>query len=143
MSGVRTHTISRTGFLSDPRPPARHRVAAVFSIEKSPPGRIALRKRGIMSLFQPAAAKESHKAGFFLNCSAKTGSLRVLAVFSSIGVNFILMRRRLSYEHRELRTRRSKQNTAPTMKDVAKEAGVSPPDAPGCGWCGPGRRWPG
>ena len=34
MSGVRTHTISRTGFLSDPRPPARHRVAAVFSTDE-------------------------------------------------------------------------------------------------------------
>ena len=110
MSGVRTHTISRTGFLSDPRPPARHRVAAVFSIEKSSQGRIALRKREIISFFRPVAAKESHKAGFFLNYSAKTGPLRVLAVFSSIGVNFILTRRRLSYEHRELRTRRTKQN---------------------------------
>ena len=32
---------------------------------KSPPGRIALRRSGIMSLEQPAAGGESCKAGFF------------------------------------------------------------------------------
>ena len=34
---------------------------------KSPPGRIALRQSGIMSLEQPAAGGESCKAGFFLD----------------------------------------------------------------------------
>ena len=33
---------------------------------KSPPGRIALRRSGIMSLEQPAVGGESCKAGFFL-----------------------------------------------------------------------------
>ena len=33
---------------------------------KSPPGRIALRRRGNMSLERPAAGGESCKAGFFL-----------------------------------------------------------------------------
>jgi hypothetical protein len=47
--------------------------------QKGPPGRIALRRRGIMSLKRPAAGGESYKVGFFL---AKNHDKRVKSCYN-------------------------------------------------------------